>query len=150
MPTIHFQVVTDLPPDRVLGALIDFSDRRPDLWPNIDHAHFRVHGKGDGWAEVTEGNVLAWERNRYEWDAGAGEVNVRALESDAWAPGSRWQYKLLPTPTGGSRIDVTAVRTPRTVRGRLIAMGLPILGRRVLKSDMERVLERLGREPLTR
>ncbi len=126
MATVRFQVTTDLPPDRILGALIDFSDRRPDFWPNIDHAHFRVHGQGEGWAEVTEGNVLAWERNRYDWNAGAGEVTVRTLEADAWAPGSRWQYKLLSTPTGGTRIEVTAVRTPRTVRGRLLAVGLPL------------------------
>ena len=143
MPTIRFQVATDLPPDRVLGGLIDFSDQRPIVWPNIDHAHFRVHAQGPDWADVTEGNALAWERNRYEWNAASGEVSVRALESDAWAPGSRWQYKLLPTPAGGTRIEVTAVRTPRTIRGRLIAMALPIVGRRVLKSDMEKVLARI-------
>ncbi|HEX9097652.1 MAG TPA: hypothetical protein VF990_16320 [Candidatus Dormibacteraeota bacterium] len=143
MPTIRFQVATDLPPDRVLGGLIDFSDQRPIVWPNIDNAHFRVHAQGSDWADVTEGNALAWERNRYEWNAASGEVSVRALESDAWAPGSRWQYKLLPTPAGGTRIEVTAVRTPRTIRGRLIAMALPIVGRRVLKSDMEKVLARI-------
>lgn len=143
MPTIRFQVLTDLPPDRVLGALIDFSDQRPLVWPNIDHAHFRVHGQGPDWADVTEGNALAWERNRYEWSVASGEVSVRALESDAWAPGSRWQYKLRSTPAGGTRIEVTAVRTPRTIRGRLIAMALPIVGRRVLKSDMEKVLARM-------
>jgi hypothetical protein len=149
VPTIRFQVTTDLPPDRVLGALIDFSDQRPLAWPNIDQAHFRVHGQGPDWADVTEGNALAWERNRYEWNAAAGEVTVRALESDAWAPGSRWQYTLSPTPTGGTQIEVTAVRTPRTLRGRLIALALPVLGRRIIKSDMERVLERLARGPST-
>ena len=76
MPTIRFQVFTDLPPDRVLQALIDFSDQRPIVWPKIDRSHFRVHGQGPDWAEVTEGNALAWERNRYEWNAAAGEVIV--------------------------------------------------------------------------
>jgi hypothetical protein len=147
VPTVRFQVTTALPPDRVLGGLTDFSDRRPSIWPNIDQAHFRVHEQGSDWAEVTEGNVLAWERNRYDWNAGAGEVTIQTIESDAWAPGSRWRYKLLPTPTGGTQIDVTVARTPRTVRGRLIAIGLPILGRRVLKADMEKVLERLARAP---
>lgn len=149
MPTIRFRVLTDLAPDRVLNALIDFSDQRPLVWPKIDHGHFRVHGLGPDWADVTEGNALAWERNRYEWNAGSGEVTVRALESDAWAAGSRWQYKLLPTPAGGTRIEVTAVRTPRTLRGWLIAVGLPVLGRRVLKADMEKVLGRLAQRPST-
>jgi hypothetical protein len=82
MPTLHFQVATDLPPAAVLGALTDFSDRRPDLYRNIDRSHFRVHALGPGWAEVTEGNVLAWERNRYEWDSAAGTVTVKTTESD--------------------------------------------------------------------
>ena len=102
MPTIRFQVFTDLPPDRVLQALIDFSDQRPIVWPKIDRSHFRVHGEGPNWAEVTEGNALAWERNRYEWNAGAGEVTVTAVESDTWAPGSQWRYRLLSTATGGT------------------------------------------------
>ena len=38
MPTIRFQVFTDLPPDRVLQALIDFSDQRPIVWPKIGSA----------------------------------------------------------------------------------------------------------------
>ena len=149
MPTVRFQVTTSLPPDRVLEGLVDFSDRRPSIWSNIDQSHFRVHAQGPGWAEVTEGNVLAWERNRYDWDAAAGEVVVQTIESDAWARGSRWHYTLRPTPTGGTEIDVTAGRIPRTVRGRLIALGLPILGRRVLQADMERVLERLAKGPST-
>ena len=44
-------------------------DRRPDLYRNIDRSHFRVHGRGPGWADVTEGNVLAW--------ASAGNVGFK-------------------------------------------------------------------------
>jgi hypothetical protein len=62
VPTVRFQVVSDLPPERILGALTDFSDRRP------------------GWADVTEGNVLASERNGYQWNAATGEVTVSAVE----------------------------------------------------------------------
>jgi len=140
MATLRFRVDTALPPPAVLDALVDFSDRRPDLYRNIDRSHFRVHGQGPGWADVTEGNVLAWERNRYEWDAAAGTVTVKTTESDSWLPSSRWEYRLLPTPTGGTQVDVTVVRNARTVRGKLIALGLPLMGVRVLRSDLENVL----------
>jgi hypothetical protein len=143
VPTIRFQLLTDLPPDRVLNALIDFSDRRPVVWPNIDHGHFRVHGQGPGWADVTEGNALAWERNRYEWNAAAGEVTVTAVESDTWAPGSQWRYRLLSTPSGGTDVQVTVVRTGRGPRGMLIGALMTWFGRRMLRSDMEKVLARV-------
>ena len=140
MPTVHFQLATDLAPEAVLSALTDFSDRRPDLYRNIDRSHFRVHGRGPGWADVTEGNVLAWERSRYEWDAASGLVTVKTTESDSWSPGSRWEYRLRPGAAGGTQIDVTVVRNARTLRGKLIALGLPLLGVRVLRSDLQNVL----------
>jgi hypothetical protein len=140
MPTVQFQVVTDLAPPAVLNALTDFSDRRPDLYRNIDRSHFRVHDRGPGWADVTEGNVLAWERNRYEWDAAAGTVTVKTTESDSWLPGSRWEYRLRPQAAGGTQVDVTVVRNARTLRGRLIALGLPLMGVRVLRADLQHVL----------
>ncbi len=143
MPILRFRVITPLPPDRVLGVLTDFSDRRPVIWPNIDHGHFRVHDQGPGWAEVTEGNVLAWERNRYEWNAGAGEVIVTAVESDSWAPGSQWRYRLQPSAAGGTQVDVTVVRTGRGLRGRLLGSVLSVFGVRVLRADMEKVLARV-------
>ncbi|HET9849511.1 MAG TPA: hypothetical protein VFR68_13260 [Candidatus Dormibacteraeota bacterium] len=146
MPTVQFQVATSLDPQTVIDALTNFSDRRPDLYRNIDHAHFRVHDRGPSWADVTEGNVLAWERNRYEWDLEAGTVMVRTIESNSWAPGSRWEYRVHPGSGGTTQVDVTAVRTPRTLRGRLIALGIPMLGARVLRADLESVLARAASE----
>jgi hypothetical protein len=143
MPTVRFQVTTDLPPDRVLGGLTDFGDRRPNVWPNIDHAHFRVHGQGPDWADVTEGNVLAWERNRYQWNAAAGEVTVTALESDTWAAGSEWRYRLTPVATGGTQVEVTVMRTGRGPRGVVIGALITWFGSRILRSDMEKVLARI-------
>ena len=143
MATVHFELSTALAPPLVLKALTDFSDRRPDLYRNIDHAHFRVHDRGQSWAEVTEGNVLAWERNRYDWDEGAGTVMVKTIESNSWAPGSRWEYRLQPVAGGGTKIDVTIARIPRTLRGRLIAMAIPLGGKRLLRSDLQNVLSQI-------
>jgi hypothetical protein len=142
MATVHFSVESDLPKQAVMRALVDFGDRRPDRYPNIDRSHYRVHGQGPGWADVTEGNVLAWERSRYEWSEQDGHVAVKTLESDSWGPGSGWDYALGDRPSGGSRIDVTVTRVPKTPRGWLIALGLPLLGRRILQRDLENVLRR--------
>ena len=142
MATARFDVLTPLSPRQVLGALTDFSDRRPEIYGNIDQAHFRVHGQGPGWADVTEGNALAWERNRYDWDDSAGTVSVKAMESNTWASGSGWEYRLTPEG-GGTRVDVSLIRIPKTMRGRLIAALVPLLGRRVLRADLLRVLSRV-------
>ena len=143
MPTIRFHVAVAASPDAVMGALTDFSENRPDAWPNIDHSHFRVHSLGPGWADVTEGNVLAWERNRYDWDASAGRVVVKTLESDSWAPGSSWDYQMRPTASGGTLVNVTVTRTGRGLRGRLIGLGMAWLGVGVLRSQLKQVLARI-------
>lgn len=143
MPTVHFQVQTSLSPAVVMATLTDFSERRAKLWPNIDAAHYKLHAQGPGWAEVTEGNAVAggiWERNRYEWDAAAGRLTITTLESNTWAPGSRWEYLLQPAASGRTRVDVTAVRVGRGLKGGLVGVAIAIAGRRKLKSDMEKVL----------
>ena len=149
MPTVHFQVQTPLSPAAVLAALTDFSERRAKLWPNIDAAHYTLHARGPGWAEVTEGNSVAggiWERNRYEWDAAAGRLSITTLESNTWAPGSRWEYRLQPAVSGGTSIYVTAVRIGHGLKGGLVGAAVSIFGRRKLRSDMETVLARVGRQ----
>jgi uncharacterized protein YndB with AHSA1/START domain len=143
MPTIRFQVLSDAAPDTVLKALTDFSEHRPEIWPNIDHGHYRIHGQGPDWADVTEGNVIAWERNRYQWDAAAGKIEITTLESDSWAPGSRWVYRLHPTSTGGTQVEVTVVRNGRGLRGRLLGGVMSVLGQGILRSDMQKVLARI-------
>lgn len=144
MAAVRFHVTTARSPKAVLAALTDFSDRRPELYRNIDRSHFRVHAQGPGWADVTEGNILSWERNRYDWDEAAGTVAVKTIESDSWKPGSTWEYRLQPTPAAGTQIDVTVVRIPRTLRGRLIAMAIPLAGTRVLRADLQNLLAQIA------
>ena len=49
-----------------------------------------------------------------------------------------------PASGGTTQVDVTVVRTPRTLRGRLIALGIPMVGSRVLRADLENLLTRVG------
>ena len=86
MPTTRFTVHTSLTPSEVMTLLTDFGPDRASRWPNVDEAHFAVHDQGEDWAEVTEGNAMGWERERYSWDPTAGTVTVDTLESNLWAP----------------------------------------------------------------
>lgn len=145
MAQIHFRLETRLAPDAVLAALTDFGPRRAKLWPNIDEQHFKVHGQGPGWAEVTEGSSVAggvWEREKYSWDASRGVVSVATMDSNTWGPGSRWDYKIGPTAGGGSEIDVTVKRLGKGWKGRLIELGLRAAGTRMLRSQMTQAIER--------
>jgi hypothetical protein len=93
-----------------------------------------VHGTGDGWAEVTEGNKLGWERERYTWDAAARTVSAVTLSSNIWAPGSGWNYTIMPEGPG-SRVEVTAVRKGYGIRGKLVGALFSLIGKRLITSS---------------
>jgi hypothetical protein len=144
--TVHFKLLSRLAPDAVLSALTDFGPSRAEVWPNIDTGHFKVHGQGPGWAEVTEGSSVAggvWERERYSWDTASHTVAIETLDSNTWGPGSRWDYRLTPAPAGGTTIEVTVVRNGKGWKGRLIGIGLSLAGARMLRSQMERAIARV-------
>jgi hypothetical protein len=141
--TIRFELHSRLPPGAVLTALTDFGPRRPEVWPNIDSAHFKIHGQGPGWAEVTEGSSVAggvWERERYSWDAAARTVAVETLDSNTWGPGSRWDYRLIPGSDAGTTVEVTVVRKGKGVKGRLLGIALSVAGAGMLRAQMQRAL----------
>ena len=75
MATIRYSADGAISPERFIAALTDFSDRRPELWPNLDTRFFKLHERGETWAEVTEGtDVLGgvWARERYDWSDPGG------------------------------------------------------------------------------
>lgn len=141
MPTTEFTVHSSLSPSDVMDLFTDFGPDRTRRWPNVDDAHFKVHEVGPDWAEVTEGNAMGWERERYSWDAAAGTVAIDTLDSNLWGPGSSWRYELTPA-AGGTDVKVTLTRTPRSLRGRLIGALIPIVGARTLGRQFESVLRK--------
>src|SRR5206468_925750 len=145
MPTIRFRVESKLAPAAVLAVLTDFGSGRAEAWANIDSEHFQLHGQGPGWAEVTEGSSVAggvWERERYSWDAAAGTVAVETLDSNTWGPGSRWDYRLRPGPGAGTTVEVTVVRSPKNLKGNLLALALTLAGPWLLRTQMAKALKR--------
>ena len=141
MPETHFTVHTSLTPSDVLQLLTDFGPDRAKSWPNIDEAHFRVHDQGPGWAEVTEGTAMGWERERYTWDADAGTVTIDTLDSNLWGRGSGWRYQLTPAATG-TDVHVRLVREPLNLKARLLGALIPLAGGRLLGKQLQSVLRR--------
>ncbi|ROO87748.1 hypothetical protein EDD29_5384 [Actinocorallia herbida] len=127
MTTIRFHLMSELKPDEVMAVLTDFGPARAEAWPTIDADHFKVHEQGDTWAVVTEGTESAWERARYEWDPDAHEVVIGTEESKLFGAGGGWRFSM--TPEGDlTRVDIELTRNPTALRGRLLALLLPLAG----------------------
>ncbi|SDS84669.1 Polyketide cyclase / dehydrase and lipid transport [Friedmanniella luteola] len=135
MPEVRTSLWTALPPDRVLRVLTDFGPARAEAWPGVDASNLTVHDSGPGWAEVTEGNRIGWERERYHWDAEAGTVTADTLASNLWAVGSRWDYRLTPD-RGGTTVEVTLLRRGKGVKGALVGALLPLVGARMIRDGL--------------
>jgi hypothetical protein len=141
MPKTSFTVHTSLPPSEVLDLFTDFGPDRATRWPNLDEAHFEVHDRGPDWAEVTEGNSMGWERERYSWDAAAGTVAIDTLDSNLWGPGSGWHYELTAAD-GGTDVHVSLTRHGKGVRGKLVGAFIPLAGSFALGRQFQSVLRK--------
>ena len=140
MTEIQARLQSSLSPDRVLQVLTDFGPARTEAWPMVSPGTFTVHDQGEGWADVTEGNKVAWERLRYDWDATAGTVTAVTTDSNIWATGSRWEYRL--TPAGeGTQVDIRLTRNGKGLKGRVIGTLLSVIGPRFVTSSLAGALK---------
>ena len=85
---------------------------------------------------------MGWERERYSWDAAAGTVTIDTLDSNLWGQGSGWRYELTPAAGGGTDVEVTLTRVPKSFWGRLIGALIPIVGARTLGRQFQSVLRK--------
>jgi hypothetical protein len=124
-----FQLDVRDPPMKVIGAMVDFSERRPEIWPNLTKRLYRLHELGAGTADVTEGTAFlgmeVWERVTYEWT----ETVVRSVITDGtiFAPGGTFEFRVEPHGDG-SRITVDYHRRSKTLLGRCIGAMLQLTG----------------------
>jgi hypothetical protein len=137
---LAFTVETDLPPERVLAAATDFTDKRPDIWPNLSRKFWKLHDSGPGWAECTEGTDIAggiWARERYEW---SGNRVVGTVQDSNIFKSGTWTMTVDPLPNGGSRITVVNDRVPRG-KGWLFRPMMLLVGKKMLAGHLEKTLE---------
>ena len=139
MPVTHAQLQSPLPPAEVLRIITDFGPARAAAWPGVDTEHLTRHYHGDQWADVTEGNATTWERVRYDWSADGTTVTAVTTDSNVWAAGSRWDYRLTPAD-GGTRVEVTLTRHGKNLKGKVIGALLPLIGSSVVTKSLAAAL----------
>lgn len=131
MSTIHLSHRTTATAEQILAALTDFGPGRSKLFANSSDDHLRVHGRGDGWADVTEGSGGIWERLRYDW-SDPRRIVMTTTDSNIWGGRSGHTYTLVPEPDGTTRIDVVVVRDGKNLKGRVVGALLGSVGKGVL------------------
>ncbi|HEY1518244.1 MAG TPA: hypothetical protein VGF91_17590 [Solirubrobacteraceae bacterium] len=133
---------TSASPEHVLAAARDFSERRPELWPNVKAKYFVVHDKGEEFADVTEGiwiTGLFWERSRYDWSE-PGAVRATVIDSNVVQPGSTFEVRAVRSE-GGSDVEMTLCRTfQKGPKGRIGGAINHLSGNRGWRSYLRRVL----------
>jgi hypothetical protein len=131
-------------PERFVRALTDFGPGRAAIWGNSSTEYLTVHATGETWAEVTEGSPAGggiWQRYRYDWSM-PDLVRLDVLDSNAFGPGSAWEYRLTGEPAG-TRVDLFINRVPSTLRGRVLDALLLVAGRFFFARDLRRTIARI-------
>lgn len=127
VPSVRVSEHSELPPEAVLAAARDFSERRAEMWPDVHVEYLTIHEVGPDYADVTEGNPWpighVWERLRYDWSHPQA-LRGRVIDSNLFKPGSTWELWATPE-AGGSHVEIRAVRNLRG-RGWLLAPFFPL------------------------
>ena len=149
MPRLEFEVTTPTPPEKIHAALIDFTDRRPELWPDLAPEFYEVYEVGEKTADVKEGSsmpgVKIWAREHYDWSV-PGTVEWTVAESNFCVAGSG--VKLTITPEGeGSKLHVAWERRGSNVKGHMIIGLLKLTNGAMIKSSVKKAVDRLGTLP---
>jgi Polyketide cyclase / dehydrase and lipid transport len=146
--TVHVTADSPLPPEKVLQAARDFSDRRAQLWPMVQAKYLQVHESGDAFVEVTEGTFVVgrfWERSRYDWSE-PGVVKATVMESNVVKPGSTFELHATPR-NGGSTVELRLNRDFESgFKGRIASAVNHGFGERWRRFGWRRMLQQVLRK----
>jgi len=148
MPRVELDVETSLSPERVRDALLDFSQRRPEIWPSLDPGLYEVYSVGESSAEVKEGSRMPgttiWARELYDWSA-PGTIRWTVEESNFCAPGSYVAATLVPLEGGGTRVHVEWERTGTSLLGRLVIRMIALSKGKPIATSLRQAFEQQAR-----
>src|SRR5437667_4228143 len=105
MKTYDIDLEATSPPEQMLAAATDFSERRPDFWPTITRNRYRVFSVGDHTAETEEGTAPVRHRCRYGW-TDDGVVRATTVDATVMATGTIWELRVRPRDGGGSNVHI--------------------------------------------
>jgi hypothetical protein len=148
VPRVELDIDTTVPPERVRGALLDFTERRPDIWPGLERSLFEVYSVGETTAEVKEGSkapgMTIWAKEHYDW-TDPDTIRWTAVESNFCAPGSYVEVTLHPRD-GGTRIHVEWERTGTTFLGKLLIRLIKLTNGKPIAASVKKALANLERQ----
>jgi hypothetical protein len=144
MTRIDFDIRADVPPDAVREALLDFSERRPELWPGLPADQYEVYEVGETSAEIREGyRGRIWVRERYDWSV-PGTVRFTVVDSGFAKPGSYVVVDIEPAGRGGSTLHITWVRWGKGVFGKLFVSLMALTGGAAIRRSFRLGLARIA------
>lgn len=146
MVRVEFDMETTLPPERLVEALTDFTDRRPQLWPDLNPDIYEVYEVGETTADVREGSrsPKIWAREHYDWST-PGLVTWTVRKSNFCAPGSSVSARVTPKNDGGSRVHIRWERIPLGMRSRVMLGLVGLSGGRPVKARVREAFDNLER-----
>jgi hypothetical protein len=149
MPQLEFDLETSTSPERVIAALTDFSERRPDIWPGLSRDWYEVYSVGETTAEVREGTggkrSPIWAREHYDWST-PGVVTWTVKESAFSKPGSFVSAKVDPKEGGGSKIHVTWQREGISLPSKLAVWMVKVSNGGPVASSLKKGLKNLEQQ----
>jgi hypothetical protein len=116
---IEFTVRADAPANAIRAALLDFSERRPELWPGLPPDQYEVYEVADTWAEIREGyRGPIWVREHYDWSV-PGTVRFTVVDSGFAKSGGHVVVEIEPAAGDGSTLHIVWIRQGKGVFGKL-------------------------------
>jgi hypothetical protein len=140
MATMYAKVTTTLTPAQFIAGLTDFGPGRSKLFSNSSDAYLKVHDQGQDEADVTEGSAGIWERLHYDW-SDPNRVVLTTTDSNTWGGASGHTYTFTRQPNGTTDVDVVVVRDGKNLKGRLLEMGVGMVGQRALQKSFEKTVK---------
>lgn len=148
MPALDTHVETSLRPEEVREALLDFSERRPRIWPGITASLYEVYTVDETSAEVREGTKLpfgaVWARERYDWSS-PDTIRWTVIESNFAVPGSFVSATLEPKD-GGTRVKIHWEREGTSLLHKLMMRMMVATKGRPIARSFEKGLRKLESE----
>lgn len=131
MATIKFHETTTSTPEQFVAAVTDFGPGRSEIFGNSADDYLEVHDLELFDADVTEGSGGIWERLHYDW-SDPDRIVMKTTDSNVWGGESGHTYTFTRQPDGTTVVDAVVIRQGKNLKGRLLALVLGTVGKRVL------------------
>lgn len=121
MAIAEFDIETPATPEQIRTAMLDFTERRPELWPGLAAKYYEVLSVGEAEAEIKEGTGFPWNvwaREHYDF-SDPNTIEWTVQESNFCTAGSGVKISVAPSGSG-SLVHVVWRREPTTLKGRII------------------------------